>query len=206
MHGQAWGCLSCRAGPCPPLRDVPVLLLGGAVRHCGRGAGLGGPAALLHRQAPAEGGLLTSRGCAGAGQAQQGVGSREGAPGAAGGGAGPSCPAAAPSRIPSQPPAQRRDVFKEHKDRSTSTSSGQTPALSSLWLIPTPGVLCRCRGRARCWCSRGAACTSQPSSTSGMSSAAALCQVPHPRPPAWAGDWAGLWCPPRALLGEASVG
>ncbi|XP_050570278.1 sodium-independent sulfate anion transporter isoform X2 [Cygnus atratus] len=44
-----------RAGPCPPLRDVPVLLLGGAVRHCGRGAGLRDPAALLHRQAPAEG-------------------------------------------------------------------------------------------------------------------------------------------------------
>ncbi|XP_040386512.1 sodium-independent sulfate anion transporter isoform X5 [Cygnus olor] len=46
---------SMRAGPCPPLRDVPVLLLGGAVRHCGRGAGLRDPAALLHRQAPAEG-------------------------------------------------------------------------------------------------------------------------------------------------------
>ncbi|XP_035198363.1 sodium-independent sulfate anion transporter isoform X2 [Oxyura jamaicensis] len=49
----------------------------------------------------------------------------------------------------------------------------------------SPGVLCRCRGRARCWCSRGAACTSQPSSTSGMSSAAALSQHPHRAPSSW---------------------
>lgn len=53
------GHLSCRVGPCAPLRDVPALLLGGAVRHRGWGAGLRDSPPLLHRQAPNKGGLHT---------------------------------------------------------------------------------------------------------------------------------------------------
>ncbi|XP_040505776.1 sodium-independent sulfate anion transporter isoform X5 [Gallus gallus] len=41
-----------RAGPHPPLRDIPALLLGGAVRHHGWRAGLRHPPALLRGQAP----------------------------------------------------------------------------------------------------------------------------------------------------------
>lgn len=57
--------LSCRAGPCAPLCDVPALLLGGPVRHRGRGAGLGDSPALLPGQAPSTGGLHTSPGMQG---------------------------------------------------------------------------------------------------------------------------------------------
>ncbi|KAM6344820.1 sodium-independent sulfate anion transporter isoform 2-T2 [Alca torda] len=49
------GRLSCRAGPCAPLCDVPALLLGGPVRHRGRGAGLRDSPPLLHCQAPYKG-------------------------------------------------------------------------------------------------------------------------------------------------------
>lgn len=54
------GCLSCRAGPCTLLCDIPALLLGGPVRHRGWGAGLRDSLALLHCQAPNTGGFHIS--------------------------------------------------------------------------------------------------------------------------------------------------
>lgn len=54
------GCLSCRAGPCTPLCDIPALLLGGPVWHCGWGAGLRDSPSLLHCQAPNTGGFHIS--------------------------------------------------------------------------------------------------------------------------------------------------
>ena len=109
------GCLSCRAGPCAPLRDVPALLLGGPVWHRGWGAGLGDSPALLHCQAPNKGGLHTSpwmrRGQLGSpGSGELGEASLR----AAGcWGAGCFCPAPTLSPVPSLPSTQHRDPFQQ---------------------------------------------------------------------------------------------
>ncbi|XP_051491117.1 sodium-independent sulfate anion transporter isoform X8 [Apus apus] len=57
-HGPAGDHCDCQgfwAGPRAPLCDVPALLLGGPVWHCGWGAGLGDSPPLLNCQAPNKG-------------------------------------------------------------------------------------------------------------------------------------------------------
>lgn len=118
-RSRAW-VVSCRAGPRASLRDVPALLLGGPVRHRGRGAGLRDSSALLHCQAFNKGGLHTSP------WMQQGQPGSPGSwelggdsPRASGFGVrGDSLP---PPSSPVSPACRRRSTgtpFKDHEERS----------------------------------------------------------------------------------------
>lgn len=198
--------LSCRAGPCAPLCDVPALLLGGPVRHHGRGAGLGGSPALLHGQAPSTGGLHTSPAMHGPAGVTRELGEAPEDCRALGSMMLLTCshptlcpqPARRAGSIPgaesiavpapADPWGVRRTGPSPRDGRSRVSPTSRTVLCfvpSSARLQPqaprdsfsSSGVLRRCWRGTCSWCSRGAACTSQPSSTSGTSSAAVPWQV-----------------------------